>query len=247
MNTEVLAQLSDAEAIARIPAKLERADNGALITFLYNPESLSRSRDAKYGEVPVAAIAGAPLNYLRTGNPRLEIPDLLIDGHCARKSVRSLLDDLDALLLPTGAAEPPPSVFFIWGTERWGPSVLESISVQETGWLNGEPAIARVSLSLVKLIESGVEAATEPTAPTGQVALSTRQQTEAQTRATAFLRANANRLIPTARAAIGSQRFSLAAAADGIVTLSGLDGTTLGTVGTWDGFDFWNERGLFGE
>jgi hypothetical protein len=236
-NVNVLNSLPAAAKVAGIPARLVLPDL-SFISFLYNPEAKKYSREAQYAEAVTGGTGISDQNYIRTSGRTLELSDLLLDSFAAGKSLRQLLEGLEKLILPQAISLPPQTVRFVWGSESFGPAVITSISWEETAWLSGEPAQARLNLTLLQIPE-----APSPTdltaAPTGATNLTDRQREDARKKAGEWLTANASRLRPDVRAAFNSKRFRyLTDAATGSITILDTSDRPLGKVGTYDGFVF---------
>lgn len=226
MNLDVLNSLPTAAKAGGIPAKLE-TPKGPL-SFLYNPERLKWSRQAVYSESATVGTSVSAQELIRSGNRVLDIPDLLLDTQAAGKSLRPLLDGLEELLLP-----PKSVVFFVWGSERFGPAVLQSMDWEVTGWLSGEPAIARLNLTLLgdKPKDSPASSPAQAPAPTGAVDLTERQQAEGVTQGAAFARSNF--ISPEISAAIADTTSQFVADQSGLIEI--VNSTVRETIGTWTG------------
>jgi len=222
MNLDVLNSLPTAAKAGGIPAKLETPVGP--LTFLYNPERLKWSRQAVYSE---SATVGTPISaqeLIRSGNRVLDIPDLLLDSQAAGKSLRPLLEGLELLLLP-----PKSNVFFVWGSERFGPAVVQSMDWEVTGWLSGEPAIARLNLSL--LGDKPKDAPVPAQVPDREIYLTERQQAEGATQGAAFARSNF--ISPEISAAIADTTSQFVADQSGLIEI--VSSTVRETIGTWTG------------
>lgn len=236
MNIFVLDTLTSATKAAGIPAKLI-VEGGVEIPFLYNPESKSYSRTANYAAAAVGGVALPEQNYTGGTGRELTLSNLLLDSYCAGKSLRSLIESLEKLLLPVSVGLAPPKVSFLWGSDRFGLAVVTSLSWEETAWLSGEPAMARVNLSLLQIPE--VETPTSLTqSPTGEVKLTDRQRATARSEAGKWLSSNAARLRSDVKAAYSSNRFKYLTNEKGVVSITDSGNKLLGVVGTWDGFTF---------
>jgi hypothetical protein len=204
---------------------------------LYNPESKSFSRSANYSPAATGGTAIQQQNYTGGSGRTLSLPNLLLDSFCAGRSLRNLIESLEKLLLPTAPGLTPPIVSFTWGSDVFSPAVVSEMSWEETAWLSGEPAMARVNLTLIQLPPED-SPATLSTAPTGEVSLTDRQRATAVTEADKWLRANLSRLKPDIKSAVSANRFKFLTTTAGTVTITDVAGKALGTVGTWDGYTF---------
>jgi len=234
-NRQVLGSLDNAVRAGRVPARLD-TPKGPL-SFLFNPESKRYSLGAEYAQAGAVGTAIKDLNYVGSSGRSLELSDLLLDSHVAGKSLGKLLEGLQALTKPQGQGLAPPVVSFVWGSDIFGPAVITSLDWTESGWLSGEPALARLSMTLEEVPVDETTAAA-PIAPTGAVSLTDRQKEEATAQASGWLADNAARLKPLVRNAIASSTVAFAPADDGGIGLLDGKGALLGSAGFWDGFTF---------
>ncbi|MBD2256648.1 hypothetical protein [Pseudanabaena sp. FACHB-2040] len=234
-NPQVLNQLQTADRAVDIYAQLIDLNGTVAYNFLYNPESKRYSRNAQYGEAATGVTSVPAQNYLYTKGRTLELPDLLMESYAAGKSLRQLIEGLEQLLIADPATFTPKPVLFIWGTERFGPAVVTNIDWSETAWLGGEPAEARVSLSLLQIPEAETPTSTVA-APTGNVALTDRQRADARGQAGSWLNQNLTRLNPQVREAVQASRFRYLTNEQGEVTITDATGKPIGVAGVWDGF-----------
>lgn len=221
-----------------------------VFTFLANPEKLDWSRKANYSPSGAALTSVQSLQYYNTEGRSLSIKDLLLETWYQRRSIRPLLEQLQALLVPDPKNQQlhPKVLSFVWGGSRFGPCVLTDISWQETAWLNGEPASARLDMTLIEIPPTDDDPVTriyreQPLEEAEEGALSApltdRQREEASTEAKKWLTDNAGKLPQSLQERVRSSRFKLASDAEtGIVTLFDDKGAELGKVGRWDGREF---------
>jgi hypothetical protein len=254
-NPAVLASLDEAEKISDRYAQLIFESSGAVLSFLYNPESLSYSRQSKNVEAVVMGAEVNDQNYLGASGKTLQLSNLLFDSFDAGKSLTKILSGLEALLLPKKTAGQSPAaqaanqspavfaserVFFSWGKFQFGPAIVTEISWEETLWLDGEPAAARVNLALTQVpaeLPTGAAKAATAEVEASRGNLTPRQQNEGQSAAEGYLRQNLALLVPREKLALQSGRFSLSTAEDGAVQLGGFGAESI-VVGQWDGFAF---------
>lgn len=245
MNIEAINALSPATKAGGIPAWLEIEGKGNL-TFLYNPESKSYSKEASYAAANAGGTGIQEQNYINSTGKTLSLSNLLLDSYCAGRSLRPYLDTLESLLLPKAPGLAPPTVAFLWGSDRFSPAVVTSLSWEETAWLSGEPAMARVSMALLQLPEADSLATIAVTPePTGEVGLTDRQRADAVAQAKAYLDSNTSKLKPEIKSAYSSSRFKWLTTTAGTVQITDVSGKVLGTVGVWDGFEFKGSEELF--
>lgn len=243
MNPDALALLSPTPKTTGIWATLTPLDPAiAPVPFLYNPEGKEFSRAASYAPATVGGNPLPDLNYTGGSGRTLKLSGLILDTHAHEYSLRSLLDAFEALLLPTAPGLSPPPVYFVWGSELFGPAIVSELSWAETGWLGGEPATATLDLSLTQLPQSSPTVA-PPAAPTGLPDLSARQQVEGADMGVGALTENFNILPPVIRSAFVSGKYDVVTAPTGEVTLKDITGELLGILGQWDGFDFLSRIG----
>lgn len=112
--------------------------------FQYNPELISRSGGSTLSEVNVPGEIGA-LFWAGTIAERLEIPNILIDVGEDNLSAEPMLERLKAL------NEGGVPLTLVWGQRREGPLLLESYSLSEEGWNQGQFSTGRLSLTFVKV------------------------------------------------------------------------------------------------
>jgi hypothetical protein len=216
-------------------AKLTTAEGKLIYDFMYNPEELGNSRSATYAPGGVAVVAAQPLEWTGSEGKNHRIPDLLMDSHGHGKSLQPAIDAIYGLLDPVTGTLNPPVMYFEWGKRRIGPARLKEVSITETGWLEGAPAIARCSLTLQE-IPTATPTATAAT-PSTAVALTDRQQEEAKGRAKSWLEGNLSSVIPSVREAFQAGPAGFVATSGGAVTLL-RQAKAVAVVGNWDGFTF---------
>lgn len=235
-NPQVLSSLPEAERGTDLYAQLVDLEGQQAYAFLYNPEQKQYRRSANYAEVPTGATPIPDQNYLYTSGRTLALSDLLLESYCAGVSLRPLIEELEALLIADENTLKPKPVLFIWGSERFGPAVLTSLSWEETKWLGGEPAEARVSMTLQQLPSQ--ETPTPTPNATDETNLTERQREDARDQAGSWLNQNLSRLRPQVREAVQSSRFRYLTDTAGNVTITNSDGEAFGAAGVWDGFEF---------
>lgn len=178
MNSEVLNKLEDATKIVDIPARLLSEDGTVLYTFLYNPEQKIYSRNVNYSAAPTLLSSIQEQEYGYTTGRELKLDNLLLESYGSGKSLRSLLEGIEALAVAdvSKGQYRPARLYFSWGTELFGLCVISgSISWTETLWLGGEPAEARLSFTLVEVPTDKDKKITVPVSQTYEA-----QQTQAK-------------------------------------------------------------------
>ena len=238
MNPQAFASLAAAQPATDIWASLTPLDPAiAPVPFLYNPESKDFSRSPNWASAETGGDPNPAANYVGGGAKTLKLSGLILESFAHQKSLRSLLDAFERLTIPTAPGLAPPAVNFVWGTEIFGPAFVSDLAWTETAWLGGEPATATLGFTLTQ-IPSNLTPAAPPAAPTGEVALSERQQVEGANKGIQALTAEANTLPPLIRSAFVSGRYDVVADATGEVSLKDSAGELLGIIGRWDGFNF---------
>ena len=239
VNTNVLNSLAESPKTSGVPAQLVGEDGKILYSFLYAPEKQAFSKSAKFTEVPVGATARQPQVYGYTTGTTLRLDNLLLDTFCDGRSGRELIEGLGRLTLPAAETLKPPLVYFVYGTFSFGPAYITDLSWETEAWLNGEPAIGRISIALIEVPGSPTTATTTgTTTPTsaGTIPdLTDRQKLEARQQADAWLSANINRLRPDIQQRVRSRSFKFLTSETGSVQITDSSGQVLGTIGTWDG------------
>ena len=248
-----------------IPAYLLGEDGKVLYTFLYNPESKEYSRSIEYGESEIALSSVAPLQYKRTSGRTLSLPDLLLESWSDSRSLRPQLEGLEALAVadPANGKFSPPIVYFAWGSEVFGAAVLTDISWKETLWVGGEPAEARLNITLKQVPNPTDPKFKPPTAPVQAAAndgvkraiatatnnvpdvaaqsnsqsLTDRQRQDGVSKAAAYVAANLSTLPTPVRQAYRSRSYAIAVDASGAATFKANSGYTI-KIGDYDGSKF---------
>jgi hypothetical protein len=228
--------------------------------FLINPRSLQYKNQARYSPVGTLASSADYQAYNNTGGRTLTIPDLAFSTWLQGKSLRPLIQGLEALLQAKGSLSPdnksftlaPPILRFRFGSEDFSPCILMDVSYEITAWLGGEPARAKVSLTL-KEIPKPLTPAQQEARRKERVAaidavnrannvlakpLTARQQDEAKKKAEEYLKANIDVWGADVQAALNSKKYSLSVDPNtGYVSLKDAQGNNLGTVARYDGKD----------
>lgn len=250
-NPTVLNQLATAERVTEIYAQLLDLSDQVVYQFLYNPEEIQWNRKANYAAAPASATSTPSQQYLYTEGRTYRFQGLLLQSYCEGKSLRSLLEGLQALMVvdPQGNSFAPKQVSFVWGSYRVGPCVITDLQVTESAWLGGETAEARVDLTLIELPPPDTNA-TETATPTvatpaaaQTITLSDRQREDTRKAAEQWLAANLNNLTPQVRDIVRARRFRYLTSADGTVKITDSSGTEIGTVGVYNGQTFDASKG----
>jgi Contractile injection system tube protein len=269
MNDQVLNSLPSAVKSTGIPAYLVAKDGKVLYSFLYNPEQKDFSRAINYESPETSLTSTQTLQYKNTAGRVLKLDNLLLDTYSSGKSLKPLIEGLQSLAVADvkNGIYSPPAVYFSWGSELFGPAVLtDNISWQETLWLGGVPAQARISITLT---EVPGEAGTPGTVPTqsestkaqaeklnlyraarslvgdinspsnpysSAISLTARQQADGVVKGASWVKSNLSKLPVAVRQAFRQKAFEITVNAKGESTFVGREVTQ--SVGTYDGQTF---------
>lgn len=250
VNQEVLNSLP-ASPRTFVPAVLTDQEGQILYKLLYAPERQAYFKEAKFTEVSTGGTWIQPQVYNHTTGRTLSLNDLLIDTHCDGKSARELIEGLGRLMNPDGETLKPTVVYFVFGSFSFGPAYIKTLDWSEEGWLNGEFALGRISITLIEIPGPTTSAQTTdsttglnpPPAP-APVPLATpnltpRQKEEARLQADRWLNQNVNRLRPEIQQRVRSRSFRFLTDDEGVVRMTDESGQTiLGRIGSWSGFVF---------
>jgi hypothetical protein len=266
MNETVLNSLPSAVKSVGIPAYLVAKDGRVLYSFLYNPETKDFSRAISYESPETALTSVQELQYRNTAGRVLKLDNLLLDSYSSGKSLKPLIEGLQSLAVADvkNGIYSPPAVYFSWGSELFGPAVLtDNISWQETLWLGGVPAQARISLTLTEVPGDAGTAPTQTESTQAQaeklnlyraarslvgdinlpsdpfkasISLTARQQADGVVKGTAWVKSNLSKLPVAVRQAFRQKAFEITVNAEGQSTFVGREVTQ--SVGTYDGQTF---------
>lgn len=239
INPVALNQLKGATKSTNHYARLVSLQNERLWEFIYNPEEKQFSRKANYVEAPTAAGSLPAQTYLYTTGKTLTLSNLLLDTYCEEKSLRSSLQDLEGLLVvDIKKGLQPYSLYFVWGTEKFGPCVLTEISWRETAWLGGEPASVRLDMTLLEVPLPDSQPKQSNPIPSSTINLTDRQKEDGRKKAQEWLTANLNKLDTSTKQAVQSKSFKWLTDSNGVIKIINSKGMEIGTVGTWNGTTF---------
>lgn len=245
-NPAALSQLASASPTTEIYAQLLDLSDRVVYQFLYNPEEIQWDRKANYAAAPASATSTPSQQYLYSTGRNYRFAGLLLQSRYEGKSLRSLLEGLQALMVvdPLGNSFAPKQVTFAWGSMRVGPAVITDMKCSETSWLGGETVEARVDLTLLELPPSDMSP-TETAAPTATTTpeLTDRQREDARKAAEGWLQSNLNSLPPQLRDTVRSRRFRYLTSANGEVRITDGAGAEIGLIGTYDGQNFDASKG----
>ncbi|MBE9110311.1 hypothetical protein IQ273_12900 [Nodosilinea sp. LEGE 07298] len=241
VNTEALNALAESPQASGVPAVLVDEEGAILYKFLYAPEKQAFSKSAKFTEVPVGGTARQPQVYGYTTGTTLRLDNLLLDTFCDGRSGRELIEGLGRLTNPDAETLKPELIYFVYGTFSFGPAYITDLSWETEAWLNGEPAVGRINITLIEVPGDATTATTTGTTGTtagttaSTTGLTDRQKLEARQQADAWLSANINRLRPDIQQRVRSRSFKFLTNDTGTVQITDANNAILGTVGTWDG------------
>jgi hypothetical protein len=230
MNPEVLAKLPPANRVRSLAAQLSDLKNQIVYEFLYNPESIKRSRRANYAELQIPLRPVPVQQYMGASGTTLDLSNLLLSSYSAGKSLRPLLDSLNALLVtdPDNKVYAPTLLQFVWGSQRFYPCVLTSLSSTATLWLGGEVAEARVDMTLLEIPPVEDVKVIAPIAPlTSPQSLTTRQMADSTAQATTWITGHLGTLPQAAREAFRLKRYRISTNPDGIIRMLDPSGSQL--------------------
>ncbi|MBW4421188.1 MAG: hypothetical protein KME13_18465 [Myxacorys californica WJT36-NPBG1] len=235
INPQSTAKLSSANQSTGHYARLVDAKNQRVFEFQYNPESKEFSRKANYGAAPTAATSTPSQNYLFTEGKTLRLSNLLLDSFCLKKSLRPILNDLEALLVINEKSFSPTPVYFVWGTEKFGPCVVTDIDWTETAWLAGEPAKVILNVSLLRVPDpDSVPKQTSIPKNLTSPKLSQRQKVDGSKKAKEFLVSNVAKFSPNIKKAIQTNSYKLSTSDSGSIKVLNSKGEELGIIGTYN-------------
>ncbi len=220
--------------------------------FLMNPQSLHYSKQAEYDKIATLAAKIPDLQFKNTDSPSLEISDIVLDTFCFGKTVQPLINGIQSLLEANIDKNQynPPILAFRWGKTDFSPCVLTKCDWNESGWINGEVARAKLSISLLKIPrqttrgqiaqKKQVQQQQQATAneKNGQLRmpLTERQKEEASAAAKKYLEKNISQWSAETQAIIKTKSYKLLTDKNtGVVALSDAKNKSFGTILVWDG------------
>lgn len=246
MNQLVLDGLNAAERVLDTYASLINDKGEQVAGFLYNPESKRYSRAAKYTEATWAISSLPAQQYNYTTGLTLELPDLLLESYASGKTCNTILQSLQELMVadPASGKYTPTLVTFIWGKDKFGPAVLTNLNWEETSWLDGQVASARVSITLLEVPKQSTSTTSTTPQPssTSNNNLTDRQKQDASTKAKEWLTANVSKLKENISPLVKSKSYSLLTSATGEVRILDKNKKELGIVGTLVGTEFKTDK-----
>jgi len=247
INENVVNNLSNATRTSDIFAYIIDVNNNSVYTFLFNPESKSFSREAKYIEAVTALTSTPSQQYFYTSGLTLQLSNLLLESYNRDKTCKSLLQSLQGLMVanPIDGKYTPTPVTFKWGVDSFGPAVITNLDWVETSWLNGEVASARVNLTLLEIPDASNQPTnTVPSNPPNRK-LTDRQKIDASSKAQSWLKSNINKLTDNAAALVRTNSYKLLTYDDGVVVMVDTKNVIVGIVGRYvDGKLFTNNNTL---
>jgi hypothetical protein len=223
-----------------------------LWTFQYNPSLLKFSGEAKYSAAETMATRLPDQQFANSTGLKLDISNIYLETFRDRKSLLPLIDGINELRKAKLEKRifSPPLLMFIFGSRRFGPCVLTSVSWDEASWLGGAPARVQMNLSFMEVPKPGaigVKALPpEPDPPKdGKPAkdLTDRQKDDAIVKAKEWLKTNEGKLDPRIVTTLKANTFKLEAdKKSGDVMMLDAKGGKIGVVGRWDGKTFTTEK-----
>mgnify|MGYP006422718569 CR=1 FL=1 len=227
----------------KTPPQTPNPSRGKLWRFLAPPEKFQFSgRSANYASIS-PLLSSEPLQqYTHTSAEKLKIQDLLLDTWCEGKSVRPLLEGVEALLKISEPSKfEPPTLSLVFGKSRFEPCKLLSATRNEYRWLDGEPAGVRLSLSFIRLVEpsrgsgeSPLLGLEDPTAEDLNLELTEREMAEAMEAAETYLEENPQRYDPKVRELLASGDWEAQVSSNGELKLMDSEQKEVGVIGGWE-------------
>lgn len=227
-------QLEPAQKTGFIAATLVTLEGTEAYTFQYNPEVKNTRFSVNYTQAPTA-LSELPNSVYQYANPEvLELPDLLLEGYFEEQSIRPQLGSLKIL------CKDGELVYFVWGSERFGPAYIESVNIVEERWLGGAPASARVSLILVRVPEDVTSTPVETEAPpedeaNTEINLTDRQREDGRKKAKEWLEANVTSLPTEVASAVQTSSYRFLTNTNGEIRITNSNGEEFGLVGIYNG------------
>lgn len=142
---------------AKIVVTEDWSGNFKDIEFLYNPETVSITKQAEFKEHQTQGADTGKKEWTHGISRALTISDLYFDTYETRKNVREqYVNKLERLVHRDSTLKRPPKVLFVWGSfmkesddynsNQW---YVTSVTVNYTMFLNdGTPVRAKISLQL---------------------------------------------------------------------------------------------------
>ncbi|AFY49010.1 hypothetical protein Nos7524_3210 [Nostoc sp. PCC 7524] len=243
VNQAVLNGLNPARKVADVYAYLIDDLNKTVFVFLYNPEEKRFSRQSIYNEGITALTSTPSQQYNYTTGRTLNLSNLLLESYSSGKTCKLLLDRLQALMVanPSNRKFNLSPVYFKWGADTFGPAVITDLNWNETSWLNGQVASARVNLTLLEIPPSQLpnKALIESSDNRQQAAQNTskvvtdRQKQDATSKTRAWLNQNVKKMSISTGNLVRSNKYKLNISSQGVITLLDSKSKLIGTVGTY--------------
>lgn len=238
VNEAVISSLPSATRNDSIYAYLVDNLGNNVYTFLFNPESKSFNVRANYAEGAAALTSLPSQSYQYTSGLTLQLSNLILESWARSKSIKPLLDSLLSLTKadPAKGKYSPSPVTFVWGSSRFGLAVITSLDWTETAWIGGEPASARVNMTLLevppvsKQENPQTKLTTKATTPQP---LTDRQKAEAISKARDYIKTNLRSVKSDVALLYRSGRYSLSVDSSGVVSFLDSKKKLLGVVGTY--------------
>lgn len=219
-------------------------DPVTLWSFQYRPQSMRLSRNAKYNASETFGASVLDQQYSYTEGKVLNLPDIVLEGYYKGRHITPLLDGLNYLMeIQRNVRYHPPVLQFVFGARRFFPCVVTAVSWEETAWLNGLPASARLDMTLQQIplppeesrrIDSP-KALKLAAAPQLRNPLTAAQTRNVSTLADNYLQTHLKNYKPAIQTLIRSKQYSrLTDAKTGQVKLIGSKGKSLGIIGTFN-------------
>lgn len=241
MNNDVLKALPTADRVLNIYAHLVTESGDKVYDFLFNPEEKRFDRRANYIEGITAFNELPSQQYIGASGLILSLPNLLLETYSRGLSLSPLLESLQQLLLLDPATKQPTPVYFVWGSSSFGPAVLTNVEWSEMSWLGGEPASARVSLTLLQIPPKDDQPNLSASEPSSEINLTERQREDARRKAGDYLKESLSSLPDSVADAVRANRFSYLTSPQGEVKI--IVGSDSYLVGIYNGTSLNTEAG----
>lgn len=238
INNTLLNSLPEAERVENIFAYLSDESGNILANFLYNPEEKSFNKSSNFKEAPTLFTNLPNQQFQYSSGLTLELNNLLLESYTSGRSCKTILETLQRLMEPDtiGGKYEPSRLNFVWGSDVFGPAFITDLSWNETSWLNGQVASARVNLKLIQVPSKETVLSIPDTQPLSfAINLTARQIDEAKTKARSWLNINRNKLKNNLSDVLLSNNFELRVETNGNITLLSKDNKSLGYLGKYDG------------
>ncbi|ANV88498.1 hypothetical protein [Picosynechococcus sp. PCC 7117] len=237
INEQLLNKLEAASKVEGIFAHLADLQGNVVAEFLFNPEQKYYSRSARYAE-GVAALTSLPSQqYQYSSGLELNLSNLLLQTHSQGKTVKSIIQGIQDLMVadPINEKYTPTPVKFVWGSDSFGPCVVTNLNWNETAWLDGLVADARLDIKLLEIPDPSTRSPQQAQqgTPNTNPDLTDREKSTASTKANEWLKSNTSKLNSTLAPIVKANRYRLLTSNQGRVSILDAKNNVLGIVGDY--------------